>query len=301
MPEKSGETMLEFKKMTLESAPEVLPYLKMSQNRLCDNTLGGTLMWRDAYDVSYAVDDGALYIKMRLSDGRTAFALPLGKSAEETVPRLSEYAEKTGERLIFATLSNEEKNQLLKMFPEAVAVFDRDYSDYIYLREDLAFFAGKKYSGQRNHINRFLKEQDDWSFEEIGEDNIPEVRAFFDEYNKESGKDAPSAVAERTGVYDVLANFSVYGFFGEALRVGGRIIGFFLCEALYDTLFVHIEKCRRDVGGAYQMLARREAEKYCTGELKYINREDDSGDEGLRRSKLSYHPFCIAEKYIVEV
>ena len=49
------------------------------------------------------------------------------------------------------------------------------------------------------------------------------------------------------------------------------------------------------------MLVMEEASKYCVGDLKYINREDDSGDEGLRTSKLSYHPFYIAEKYTVKV
>jgi hypothetical protein len=49
------------------------------------------------------------------------------------------------------------------------------------------------------------------------------------------------------------------------------------------------------------MLARREAEKYCVGNIKYVNREDDAGDEGLRRSKLAYRPAYIAEKYTVIV
>ena len=64
---------------------------------------------------------------------------------------------------------------------------------------------------------------------------------------------------------------------------------------------VHIEKSDRNIQGAYQMLARREAEKYCVGDVKYVNREDDAGDEGLRRSKLAYRPLYIAEKYTVMV
>ncbi len=291
--------MIEFKKITLESAEILRPYVAKSVNRLCDFSIGGTVMWRNVYDTHYAICDDALYMKLKLFNGKTVFTRPVGKPFAETYENILEYCKSTGEKPIFINVSNEEKNEFLKIFPDAEVVFERDFSDYIYLREDLANFKGKRYSGQRNHINRFMNENENWQFEEIGHHNLPEVKKYLEKYIAATDKDALSAIAERDCVRDVLENFDVYGFFGEALRINGEIVGFFLCEAIFDTLIVHIEKCERSINGAYQMLAKEEASKYCVGELKYVNREDDSGDEGLRKSKLSYHPFCIAEKYTI--
>ncbi len=291
--------MLEFEKITLESAPILRPYLQKSVNRLCDFSVGGTVMWRNAHNIQYAIYEDALYMKLNVYDGKTVFTRPIGKPFAETYENLARFCAATGDKLVLINVSNEEKNELVRMFPEAEVVFERDFSDYIYLREDMASFKGKRYSGQRNHINRFMNENANWQFEEIGHHNLAEIKEYFEKYNAEIDKEALSAIAERDGVRDVLDNFDAYGFFGEALRVNGEIAGFFLCEAIFDTLIVHIEKCNRNITGAYQMLAKEEAAKYCVGELKYVNREDDAGDEGLRKSKLSYHPFCIAEKYTI--
>ena len=97
--------MIEFKKMTLDSTEIIRPYLMQSKNRLCDFSVGGTVMWREAFDMQYDVYDGALYIKMRLQDGRTAFTFPLGKPFKETHKKLLEYCSHTWDKLVFATAS----------------------------------------------------------------------------------------------------------------------------------------------------------------------------------------------------
>ena len=68
-----------------------------------------------------------------------------------------------------------------------------------------------------------------------------------------------------------------------------------------DTLYVHVEKARVDYAGAYQAIVSLFA-KYALEEgTLYINREDDSGEERLRYSKMSYRPIRLIDKYWVTV
>ena len=45
--------------------------------------------------------------------------------------------------------------KLLGRYPYVRVSDVRTWRDYVYYREDLQFFAGRRYSGQRNHINKF--------------------------------------------------------------------------------------------------------------------------------------------------
>ena len=67
-------------------------------------------------------------------------------------------------------------------------------------------------------------------------------------------------------------------------------------EIIKDTLYVHIEKADRSYEGSYQMIVREFARHNVTEDVKYINREEDVGDEGLRKSKAIYHPIELLEK-----
>ena len=76
-----------------------------------------------------------------------------------------------------------------------------------------------------------------------------------------------------------------------AFAMGNRISG--------DTFDVNFEKAFADVQGAYPMINREFARHIHEHhpEIRYLNREDDMGVEGLRKAKESYHPIFL-EKYI---
>ncbi|MFZ0484981.1 MAG: phosphatidylglycerol lysyltransferase domain-containing protein, partial [Desulfobacterales bacterium] len=65
-----------------------------------------------------------------------------------------------------------------------------------------------------------------------------------------------------------------------------------------DTIVIHFEKGNPDYKGAYQAINQMFLEH--NGEqFDFVNREQDLGDEGLRKAKLSYHPVDFVKKYRV--
>ena len=102
---------------------------------------------------------------------------------------------------------------------------------------------------------------------------------------------------EACAVRSALDHYISLGLDGGLIRAGGRIVAFSMGERISsDTYLVHIEKAFSDVQGAYAIINQKFAERHC-GDVLYINREDDSGQEGLRKAKLSYRPVFMAEKY----
>lgn len=86
---------------------------------------------------------------------------------------------------------------------------------------------------------------------------------------------------------------------GGLLRVNGEIVAFTMGEPISeDTFVVHIEKAFADVQGAYPMINQQFVEHECMN-YKYVNREEDTGAEGLRKAKLSYRPVFLVEKGVV--
>ena len=172
---------------------------------------------------------------------------------------------------------------------------DADGADFLYPAENFIAYAGKHLREKRNHLYQFRREYPDAVFEPIGDANIHEVMTFFEAYRAENGSDEALAATENDICCEVLENRGSYGFLSLALRIDGGIRAFTAGEVAGDTLFVHIEKADRNTRGAYQAIAS-EFVKSVPG-ISFVNREDDSGDPGLKKSKMSYRPCALLGKY----
>ena len=150
------------------------------------------------------------------------------------------------------------------------------------------------------HINKFIRTYPEYQFVEINKDNINLAIDFLINFYKEYEKTSSISIEEKNITFELFDNYFKYNMLGGMLKVDDKIIGISVGEIINDTLFIHTEKADRNYLGVYQMLNNEFAKHY--GEnTTYINREEDVGDEGLRRAKLMYNPVELLKKYIVEV
>jgi len=257
-------------------------------------------MWRDYHNTEYSAEDGVLYLK--ISHPAPAFAPPRGAGAGRgAYEQIIEYCAARGLPARLCSVSKTVLERILKMYPGSTAQTDRAWSDYLYLSGDLVSLAGRRFAGQRNHINRFIKECPGWSFERVAMDNIAEVRAFYENYAHEHEKNSLTDNEGNKKAIEALDNLDTYMLLGGVLYVDEKIIGVSLGEKGSDTLYIHAEKAETAYHGSYPMLLNQFARMFATDGIEYINREEDDGVEGLLVSKLSYHPLELLDKYMVDL
>lgn len=292
--------MLKFKKIELADIPALRAYFQAYPARQCDRAVGSTVMWRDYFDNRYAVADGTLIISADFKDA-ICFNYPIGRNTDAALDAVEDFCREKGIPMVLCSINAKELPKILEKYPGSEVDADRNWFDYIYEKDAILNLRGRKYNTPRNHINKFRKLYENHSFEPITESNIPEIIDFTNGFSFHAEKDE-SARLELKMCREVLENYDLYGLLGGALRVDGRIIGYSIGEIIGDTLFCHIEKADFNYSGSYQMLTNQFLKMYAQGdEIKFVNREEDCGDPGLRKSKLSYNPVELLEKNTVTV
>ncbi|MBQ9566125.1 MAG: DUF2156 domain-containing protein [Synergistaceae bacterium] len=294
---------MQFQPMKIQDVPLIQPFFEGLPSNTCDYTVGGMFMWRDYFQMEYAIEDGTLFSRLMGEDGRRGYNIPLGsRDMASDLRRLMDHAHGEKELIRFCTVPEEYLSAFRLPGVSLHLTSQTEYFDYLYLAEDFVGLSGEKYASQRNHIHQFLRFAPNWDYRDLDAGNLSDVLVFFKDYYQPSLSESPSRIEENRKTLEVLENLEQYRMRGGVLLVNGVVVGFSLCEVLGETLYVHIEKADREVPGAYPMLAWQSAKRYAgegTG-VRYINREEDMGDPGLRESKLAWHPVRLLEKYILD-
>lgn len=290
---------IDFKKIKLEDKDLIQEYFDRYPGRSCERTFANIFLWSRSYPVTWALVEKALVVKSE-SEENLAFAYPAGEpeQVKKAIDRLLKCGKEENLPVCFF-VTEEQFEQLECFYPGAFQVeYDRDDADYVYESEKLATLSGKKLHGKRNHINKFKKLYEDrWSYEPMSKDNIEDCFQMQFKWRAENDGDEDQEKREELCVLqNGLRLFEELKFTGGVLRVDGKVVAFTFGETLcQDTFVVHFEKALTEIEGAYTMINQQFVEHACM-KYKYVNREEDTGLEGLRQAKMSYRPAFLVQK-----
>lgn len=179
----------------------------------------------------------------------------------------------------------------------------RDHWDYVYSVEELIALKGKKFHKKKNLFNQFKKKYP-FEYEAMGPECVEEVLEMQDEWYKWYEENNPSEAlkAENRAITRVLHNFDqIKGLMGATLRVDGKVIAYTVAEPLCeDSIVIHFEKGDVHYKGVYQAINQMFLENEAV-EFTNVNREQDLGDPGLRKAKISYNPSFFLKKFEAEL
>jgi hypothetical protein len=295
--------MLPFKQLTYDDIPTIEKYISYQDYRTSEYTIAGIYMWRRYFDMAWCVVNDMLFIRMTFQSETPYFCVPVGPGdLRSALGELRNCCREQRQDLYLATVPDGARSLIEEEFGNPMSVEStRDWYDYLYLTEELANLTGKKFKTQRNHINKFKRSYTDYRFVRINAENIDQVRDFYKEYAPDNTPKGELPESESQAVSEFINEYyDRFNSIGYFLEIHGEVAGFAFGEIVNDTLFVHIEKASLNWHGSYQMLVNGFALEL-PSEIKYINREEDVGIEGLRQSKLSYNPVELLAKHTIRV
>ena len=236
--------------------------------------------------------------------GRSVYPYPIGNGDRRAV--IEEILADAKERGIPCRITNmrdADRAELEEWFPETFIYRTvRDGFDYVYAIDDLADLKGRKFQKKRNHLNRFRAEHPNYTIEPLSACNMARAQHMVNDWYLNRFKEDPQGdyLLENIAIARAFQNFGELGMEGILLLDGPQVLAVTMASRLTeDTFDVHFEKAREDVDGAYAAInsefARYLRLKY--PEVKFLDREDDMGLEGLRKAKLSYNPSHLVEKH----
>jgi hypothetical protein len=290
----------QFRDITIEDKPLFQATIAQSPPQISEHTFTNLFIWNYYYHFLWCRWDDCICIIAR-PDGKPPFLMPplgAGITAERLlnllrhIERMEAHPsmQRVPERLVTGCLSGHDP---------FVVTPDRDNSDYVYRTEDLVKLEGNKYHGKKNHINKFKKHHR-YEYSPLTPELVEQCLALEAQWcDIRHCALYPGLAGEERAIYEGLTNMSLLDFKGGVILVDGKVEAFALGELLNpETAVIHVEKANPAFDGLYQLINQ----EFCAHEwagIPYVNREQDLGEEGLRKAKLSYHPHHLVNKYTV--
>ena len=290
--------MIQFEKLDIAKKPQYDAFLLHCGQRGCEYNFANLYLWGR----QRAAFLGENLVFFSQFNQRSVYLFPVSRGNLKDATDAIIHDAKTRDIPCRLTgLTHEDCDLLESLYPDQFHFHhDRNAFDYVYSIQDLATLKGKKFQKKRNHLNKFKQLHPEYHYVPLTDDNNPQVEDMVQRWYKQRLEADPDAdfYMEQVAICRALRHREELDMEGLVLMDGDEILAMTMGSFLSaDTFDVQFEKAIDE--SAYVAMcsgfAAHLAEKYPS--LLYLNREDDLGIEGLRKSKLAYNPVMLIEKH----
>lgn len=288
---------LNFETISLDKQNEYLEAFYRCTRKSSDYSFVNLWGWSEEYGLYWAWRDDVVWIKQTIPN--EVLWAPIGSWPDiDWSGCLDKYFE---EPITFFRIPEELLQIWEKNIKDRIRREDeRAQWDYIYDVKELIELKGNRFHKKKNLVNQFKKKYD-YQFIPFDAKMIDMALAMQEDWCTWRDCESSEALsAENRAISKILDKWETFhGLTGGALLVDQEMVAYTIAEQLsQDTIVIHFEKGNPDYKGAYQAINQMFLEH--TGkQFDFVNREQDLGDEGLRKAKLSYHPVDFIKKYRV--
>lgn len=292
--------MINFQRLELDQKAQYDNCLMTAGQRGCEYSFTNLFLW-GRQKAAFLGEQVVIFSQF---NRRSVYPFPVGPGdVKAALDAVIQDAKKRGIPCYITSMTEADKNTLESLYPGRFRFFsDRDTFDYLYDINNLADLKGRKFQKKRNHIHRFEEACPDWQVLPLDESTRVAAFTMADQWYR-SRKEADPHMdfhLEELALQRAFAFQTQLGLEGLVLTDGEKVVAFTMGSRLNENTFdVHFEKALDIADGAYPTINREFArylrDKY--PELRWLNREDDMGLEGLRKAKMSYAPDILLEKH----
>ena len=292
--------MIDFQRMRLNQKEIFIQYLQNCGERGCEYSFVNKFLWGRQ---KAAFVEGYLAFFSQF-DRRSVYPFPVGQGdLKPVLEAIIHDARTRGIPCYLTSMTEADCETLEQLYPGAFRFHtDRDAFDYVYSIDALADLKGRKFQKKRNHLNRFRENHPACQALPLDENTRVAAFCLLRQWYENRKLTDPHGdfQLEQIALERAFAFQQPLGIEGMVLMENGEPLAFAMGSRLSaDTFDIHFEKAREDIDGTYaainQAFASHLREKH--PELRWLNREDDLGLEGLRKAKLSYNPDHLIEKH----
>lgn len=286
---------MEFRKIRIEDRELIDEYWSRTDINGCTYSFAYLMSWKyfRFNEMEIAEEDNVIYIRFPVKS-EWVYLSPL--TVRE---KYADAVKKIFSSDPAATIVQVERSYVDLLNPdEYVLEHNPSYDEYLYSADSLITLQGKKYHAKRNHVKKFYEKYPDYIYRNYSEEDKNGVLELFDDWKQEKGIEPTD---EEYALRFMLDNYNLLRLKASVVVINGDIVGFTMGEISPSNIgIVHIEKGNINYEGIYPAINRMFATENFAS-VRYINRQEDMGIEGLRKAKRSYYPVDMCERWTIRL